>query len=227
MGSATLWNETEGILSVGTHSLITQWHNALNPDMFNYFSHFFSLKLLLCLPKLNHGSSSSCHVAVSISFNHGVGHKGPEHGMAFIIWGSSKGGGKKGKAKGNGKGDEQNHENPGALSDNDWRLWKFWSLKWTGVTAQMFPGISKLFFLSCSLLVSTFVAWEPWVIHGYSLSLTMPDRCTFPTFHARCPTRCGASSYRQWLVVETQTGNGWEWTGIYRYIWECLRIGVP
>ena len=187
--------------------------------IFLIFSYFFSLKLLLRLPKLNHGSSSSCHVAVSIFFNHGVGNKGPEHGMALIIWGSSKGGGKKGKAKGNGKGDEQNHENPGALSDNDWRLWKFWNLKWTGATAQMFPGISKLFFLSCSPLVSTFVAWEPWVIHGYSLSLTMPDRCTFPTFHARCPTRCGASSYRQWLVVGTQTGNGWEWTGIYRYIY--------
>ena len=128
------------------------------------FSYFFSLKLLLRLPKLNHGSSSSCHVAVSISFNHGVGHKGPEHGMALIIWGNSKGGGKKGKAKGKGKGDEQNHENPGALSDNDWRLWNLWSLKSTGAIVHMFPGISKLFFLSCSLLVSTFVAWEPWVI---------------------------------------------------------------
>ena len=178
--------------------------------MFNYFSHFsyfFSLKLLLRLPKLNHGSSSSCHVAASIFFNHGVGHKGPEHGMAFIIWGSSKGGGKKGKAKGNGKGDEQNHENPGALSDNDWRLWNLWSLKSTGAIVHMFP-----------VGLSWFLPLRP-ESHGlFRFVVTMPERCTFPTFDARCPTRCGASSYRQWLVVETQTGNGWEWTGIYRYM---------
>ena len=187
--------------------------------IFLIFHIFFSLKLLLRLPKLNHGSSSSCHVAVSIFFNHGVGNKGPEHGMALIIWGSSKGGGKKGKAKGNGKGDEQNHENPGALSDNDWRLWKFWSLKWTGATAHMFPIISKQFFFW--VVLSWFLPLWP-ESHGLfrfvPCQLTMPERCTFPTFDARCPTRCGASSYRQWLVVETQTGNGWEWTGIYRYI---------
>ena len=165
-----------------------------------YVQLFFSLKLLLCLPKLNHGSSSSCHVAVSISFNHGVGHKGPEHGMALIIWGNSKGGGKKGKAKGKGKGDEQNHENPGALSDNDWRLWNLWSLKSTGAIVHMFP-----------VVLSWFLPLRP-ESHGlFRFVVTMPERCTFPTFDARVSYKMR----RQQLQAVAGRGNAdGEWMGM-------------
>ena len=59
-------------------------------------------------------------------FKHGVGHNDPEHAVASITWGSSKGGGEKGKGKGTVEG--QNDENPGALPDSDWRLWELWGL---------------------------------------------------------------------------------------------------
>ena len=133
VGFATSWNWTKGILVWWTPQFTkSERHTTLNPDMFP----FFGLQLLLCHPNLNHGSPSSCNVVVSKSFNHGVGHKGPERGAAFIIWGNPKGGGQKGKAKGKGNG--QNDENPGALSGNDWRLWEFWSLKWSGADVRAF-----------------------------------------------------------------------------------------
>ena len=121
------------------------------------------------------------------------------------------------------------------------KSWESWCLVWQWLTALEILEF-EMNWCNCAHVSNHFQAIFFWVVLSWFLplwpeshglfrfvpcQLTMPERCTFPTFDARCPTRCGASSYRQWLVVETQTGNGWEWTGIYRYIWECLRIGVP
>ena len=95
-----------------------------------------------------------------------------------------------------------------ALSDNDSAL-EIWEFEMNWCNCALFPIISELFFLSCSLLVSTFVARAM----DYS-GVVNPDK-HFPYFPCQVPYKMR----QQQLQAVAGRGNAdGEWTGIYRHI---------